>query len=256
MCDPSGGVNWTRISAVVAVFAAVLAVPGPLVAVDQLRDDSNKTPANDGSETLSPSGQLRAIFSVQRKGERNGWRKEVRGVSGDVVQGRVRLRNDSDSRRYENVAMRVVLAPHLSIIGGSVRLVDAEKDVQQKDAPAFGDGYALGRFIPGSTTNLIFDTRLESDFEGCATRLRNYARFSADGLAEERHRNSRPAEANGAASGRSRPCSRRSPLPPTAAADGVLVRRARSAHQGDRHIDADSGGAADAAGAVDEELYA
>jgi hypothetical protein len=133
-------------------------------------------------EPLTLTGKLSLTAEVQRKGNVGKWAAEARGIPGDVVTWLLRVRNNNSDRTYENVAVRVILAPHLTVVPGTVRIYDARQDTRQADDPAFQNGFLLGRFGPGGVRYLAFDTRLEADFAGCSTTVRNLGLVDADGL--------------------------------------------------------------------------
>jgi hypothetical protein len=140
--------------------------------------------SHGGFAERRPNRRLTLTTEVKRKGA-SGWSKEYRAVPGDVVQWLHRIRNGS-SRPFRQVTARTVLAPHLTLIPGSLRLIDASQDRQQSDAPLFGGGLIVGDFPPGGIRYLLFDTRVDATFPGCATRVRLFALVSASGLAEMR----------------------------------------------------------------------
>jgi hypothetical protein len=176
---------------------AVIVGSGPVECAANAAEPPSASPSpapNDGADGSSPAaatarpaewlkrnGRLDVDLQVERKGELGDWDQEVRGVPGDVVTWRSRIRDGSDRVAYDNVVQRMLLAPHLRVIPGSVRLINSENDWQLADTPAFAGGFDIGDFIPGSVEYVMFDTQLRSDFDGCAVRVRNLAAVGADG---------------------------------------------------------------------------
>lgn len=193
---PEKPVDWTRVGSIAGIVAVVLAVPAAAIGFRELSQGS--TPAIVGTTAvpvrivsssssapagpLSHSGTLTVGLTVERKDQPDTWSKEVRGIPGDVVTWNARIRNGNDRIRYEHVVARVVLAPHLAVVPGSVRLISTDGDRQEQDAPAFAGGFDVGSFAPGGTLYLLFDTKLTPDFSGCAVRVENIAVVSADGF--------------------------------------------------------------------------
>lgn len=128
---------------------------------------------------------MRLDSEVRGRGRDDGWRKVVRGSPGDVVQWLVRVKNEADTDLHD-VALRTVLPRHVSLISGSVRLIDASQDTEQPDAPLVKGGVVIGTtFGPGGIRYVVFDTRLEGDFTGCVATVRILHRLSAESRPEK-----------------------------------------------------------------------
>ena len=116
---------------------------------------------------------LQLVKEVKVKGTQ-GWQKEISTKPGTRIQFRLSTKNISNST-LNQVNVRDVLPPHLSVVPGSVRMIDATQDTVQNDAPLFGGGLGLGTYPSGGIRYIIFDTTTNADFSGCTVRLRNLA---------------------------------------------------------------------------------
>lgn len=117
--------------------------------------------------------ELQLTKEVKVKGT-DGWKKEVTTKPGTRVQWRLGTKNISNYT-LNKVNVRDVLPAHLTVVPGSVRLIDANQDTVQNDAPLFGGGLGLGTYPSGGIRYIIFDTTTQGDFSECSVRLRNYA---------------------------------------------------------------------------------
>lgn len=117
---------------------------------------------------------LQLVKEVQIKGEQGKWRKEAAVKPGARVQWRLGTKNIGLDQ-LTNVNVRDVLPPHVDLVPGSVRMIDATQDTVQNDAPLFGGGLGLGTYPSGGIRYIIFDTTTKDDFQGCSVRIRNLA---------------------------------------------------------------------------------
>lgn len=117
--------------------------------------------------------ELQLTKEVKVKGT-DGWSKEISTKPGTRIQWRLGTKNISNST-LNQVNVRDVLPPHLTVVPGSVRMIDATQDTVQNDAPLFGGGLGLGTYPSGGIRYIIFDTTTKDDFSGCTVRLRNLA---------------------------------------------------------------------------------
>lgn len=116
---------------------------------------------------------LQLVKEVKVKGEQ-GWKKEVSTKPGTEVQFRLGTKNISNSTLTE-VNVRDVMPPHVQLVPGSVRMIDANQDTVQKDTPLFGGGFGLGTYPSGGIRYIIFNTVTKDDFSECQVRVRNVA---------------------------------------------------------------------------------
>ncbi len=119
------------------------------------------------------SPNLQLVKEVKVKGDQ-GWKKEVSTKPETEVQWRLGTKNISNSTLTQ-VNVRDVLPPHVKLVPGSVRMIDANQDKVQNDAPLFGGGLGLGTYPSGGIRYIIFNTVTKGDFEGCEVRVRNVA---------------------------------------------------------------------------------
>lgn len=115
------------------------------------------------------------FFKEVRKAGDTAWAKEVNAKPNDEVQYRLATKNISNYN-ITNVNVRDVLPPHVQLVPGSVRIVDASQDTVQNDAPLFGGGIitALNQ-QPGGIRYVVFKAKVLGDFTPCQTRVRNVA---------------------------------------------------------------------------------
>jgi hypothetical protein len=138
-----------------------------------------------GTEVAQPAGLVLST-DVSRKGTKQ-WRKELRVVPGEVVSWRMRAANSGPSPLLD-VVTRTVLAPHLSLISGSMHFLNARADTSLPDARLFFEsGYNAGRYNPGDDSYYLFDTKVVDDFPGCSTRVRTYGVIRARGTGAITH---------------------------------------------------------------------
>ena len=116
---------------------------------------------------------LQLVKEVKVKGA-TGWNKEISTKPNTLIQWRLSTKNISNVT-LNQVNVRDALPAHLSVVPGSVRLIDANQDTVQNDAPLFGGGLGLGTYPSAGIRYIIFDSTVKDDFKECEVRLRNYA---------------------------------------------------------------------------------
>lgn len=103
------------------------------------------------------------------------WTKAVNVKAGDKVQWLVTFNNKGQTD-LDNVHVRDLLPPHLTLVPGSVRYIDAAQDVVQQDNPFFtATGIGFGTWKPNGGFNVRFDTVAKGDFTPCEVVIRNLA---------------------------------------------------------------------------------
>ncbi len=124
--------------------------------------------------TPEQSNELQLVKEVRKAGETD-WKREVQTKPGDRVQWLLSTKN-LGLDTIDEVAVRDVLPPHVSLVNGSVRVIDENGDRVQADAPVFSNGgIGLGTYNSGGGRYVIFDTTVSGDFEECQKRVRNIA---------------------------------------------------------------------------------
>ncbi len=108
---------------------------------------------------------------VRIKGDTT-WHKEVATKPGDTVQWLLTTDNSGDADLH-NIVVRDVLPPHVSLVPGTVKWIDASQNAAQTDQPLFDGGINVGNYAPGGGFYMIFDTTVKGDFEEREVRVRN-----------------------------------------------------------------------------------
>lgn len=98
---------------------------------------------------------------------------------GDTLNWRIFYQN-TGSTDLDNVKVRDVLPPHVSVVPGSVRWIflasdGTTADITQNDTTFFSPGLTFGTWKPNGGFYLRFDTKVLDDFAGCTAGIRNYA---------------------------------------------------------------------------------
>lgn len=127
--------------------------------------------------------KLQLVKEVKIKGQ-EGWKKEVFTKPGTEVQWRLGTKNISNSTLTQ-VNLRDVMPPHVKLVPGSVRIIDANQDTVQKDDPLFGGGFGMGTYPSGGIRYIIFNTITKDDFSSCEVRVRNQAFAKSDQTPKE-----------------------------------------------------------------------
>jgi hypothetical protein len=175
--------KWGRVAAISGIMAVIVGIPTAIVGIRDLAASRRTSTPHTGMRTPGGgSGSLSSELSVTLEGGHGRWQSEWRGAPGQIVDWRLLVSNQTTEKRYENVVMRVALAPHLSVVPGSVRLVNAMSEIPLPDSPLFGGGFDNGAYEPDDNSLVFFATRLESDFGGCSVETRSTAYVSANGV--------------------------------------------------------------------------
>ncbi len=120
---------------------------------------------------------------VRKKGE-SDWKETVTAKPGETVQWLLTTKNTGDSQ-LDEINVRDVLPPHVELVSGTVRRVDASRDQNLQNGPLFSGGYVVGSYGAGSGVYVLFDTKVLDNFETCEVRVRNQA-FVSSKQSEER----------------------------------------------------------------------
>ena len=126
--------------------------------------------------TPEQSTNLQVLKQVKKVGDPTGWHKEVGVKPGDQEQWMLTTKNIALDQ-LTNVQVRDILPPHVALVPGSVKIVNADgKSYDQADAPLFGNGLGLGTYPSGGGRYVLFKTTAKDDFNGCSVRIRNIAK--------------------------------------------------------------------------------
>lgn len=122
--------------------------------------------------------------AIENGAEKDTW-GELESVNpGDRVQWLMTTQNTGEVQ-LDDINVRDVLPPHVELVPGTVRRVDASRDQILQDGPLFDGGYNVGSYGAGSGVYVMFDTVSLGDFEGCEVRVRNRG-FVSSKQTEER----------------------------------------------------------------------
>jgi uncharacterized repeat protein (TIGR01451 family) len=120
--------------------------------------------------SLSITKQVRAVGSTT-------YSKDIAVQPGDKEQWMLTIQNNG-KQNLTGLDVRDLLPPHVSVVPGSVRYIDANQDVVQQDQPLFTTGgidLGTSSWIPTSGFYIRFDTTANDDFDGCSVTVRNLA---------------------------------------------------------------------------------
>lgn len=130
--------------------------------------------------TPEASNELQLVKQVKNVGDTNGWQKEVNSRPGQEEQWLVTTKNVGLDT-LNDVSVRDILPPHLSLVPGSVKIVNADQQsYAQADSPLFGNGLNLGVYPSGGGRYIMFKTKALDDFQGCSVRVRNIAKAKSN----------------------------------------------------------------------------
>lgn len=108
-----------------------------------------------------------------RKAGVTEWAKITNVKPGEKIQWVLTFQNKGQVNMDE-VTISDQLPPHLSLVPGSVRYIDAGQDVAQQDKPLFTTGgINLGTWKPNGGFHVRFDTLAKDDFKDCEVTVRN-----------------------------------------------------------------------------------
>lgn len=122
------------------------------------------------------NANLQVLKQVKKVGDTTGWHKEVAAKPGDTVQWLLTTKNIGLDQ-LTNVQVRDILPPNVSLVPGSVQIVNADQNsYAQQDQPLFGNGLGLGVYPSSGGRYVLFKTTTLGNFEGCSIRDRNIAK--------------------------------------------------------------------------------
>ncbi|MDO8213471.1 hypothetical protein [Conexibacter sp. CPCC 206217] len=195
--SPAAPRRWSRYAIGLGVVAAIAAVALAVIlsgggsdkhgrdvatAVGATRISSTTAAAEEHGFT-SDTARLQLVAQVKLRGETE-WSKEIEVQTGADIQWRLATKNVSNVPLM-SVVVRDVMPPHLRLVPGSVRLIDAQNDRPMKNDPLFAGGFDIGNYERAGTQYIIFDTVTRDDFDGCDVRIRNIAHARSDQTAAE-----------------------------------------------------------------------
>lgn len=111
------------------------------------------------------------------------WSEEAVTKPGDTVQWLLTT-NNSGPVQLDATTVRDILPPHVQLVPGTIKRVDASRNEVLQNGPLFDGGYNLGSYGSGSGFYVMFDTKTLGDFEACEIRIRNRAFMKSDKTAE------------------------------------------------------------------------
>lgn len=120
--------------------------------------------------------QSSSLQKQVRKAGSTTWAKTAAVKPGDKVQWMITFQNKGQTE-FNDVKISDQLPPHLTVVPGSVRYVDAAQDVVQTNyQPLFTTGgINFGTWKPNGGFVVRFDTTAKDDFASCEVSLRNIA---------------------------------------------------------------------------------
>jgi uncharacterized repeat protein (TIGR01451 family) len=119
---------------------------------------------------------------VRKSGEKN-WGEVASTKPGETVQWLLTTENTGPTQ-LDEIRIRDVLPPHVQLVPGTVKRIDASRNQVLEDGPLFDGGYIMGSYASGSGLYTMFDTRVLDNFEGCEIRVRNRGFMSSKQTAE------------------------------------------------------------------------
>ncbi len=134
-------------------------------------------------EEEAPKPELDISKKVRVKGT-SDWKETVDAKPGDTVEWLI----DVDTKGAgvnRNIITRDVLPPHVTLVPGTVRWIDAQQNAVQNDKPLFDGGINVGNYGANSGFYMMFATKVGGDFEECQIRIRNVAYARSDQNPEE-----------------------------------------------------------------------
>lgn len=108
------------------------------------------------------------------EGQKGGWATEVNAKPGEEVEWMLNTKNIGKVAMTD-VVTRDVLPPHMQLVPGTIKFINANGSQILKDGPLFQSGYNAGKYNPEDNTVVIFKTKVLGDFEECEKRVRNVA---------------------------------------------------------------------------------
>ena len=110
----------------------------------------------------------------------NAWGERVDVKPGDTVKWLISFANKGQVD-LNNVTISDKLPPHLQLVPGSVRYIDAAQEVAQQDGPLFTTGgINFTTWKPNGGFYVRFETTAKDDFQECEVAIRNIAYNDTD----------------------------------------------------------------------------
>jgi uncharacterized repeat protein (TIGR01451 family) len=132
-----------------------------------------------------PSHDLQLVKQVKNVGDTTGWKKEVNSKPGQEEQWLLTTKNVGLDP-LTDVSVRDILPPHVALVPGSVKIVNADsQSYAQDDDPLFDNGLNLGEYPSGGGRYIMFKTQALDDFPGCSVRVRNVAKADSNEITNE-----------------------------------------------------------------------
>jgi uncharacterized repeat protein (TIGR01451 family) len=119
---------------------------------------------------------------VRKSGEKN-WGEVSSAKPGDTVQWLLTTENTGPTQ-LDDIRIRDVLPPHVELVPGTVKRIDASRNQVLENGPLFDGGYIMGSYASGSGLYTMFDTKVLDNFETCEVRVRNVGYMSSKQTAE------------------------------------------------------------------------
>lgn len=124
----------------------------------------------------APSVQFNKL--VKNEATSADWGETTTVKPGEKVNWLIELAN-TGSQDLTNVSIDDILPPHLRVVPGSVRYIDAAQDVPQSDGSLFTTGgIGFGTWKPNGGFYVRFQTEALNDFESCQVTVRNIAHYN------------------------------------------------------------------------------
>jgi uncharacterized repeat protein (TIGR01451 family) len=108
-----------------------------------------------------------------RKAGVQEWSKITNVKPGEKIQWVLTFQNKGQTT-FDDVTLSDQLPPHVTLVPGSVRYIDAAQDVPQQDRPLFTTGgINFSTWKPNGGFHVRFDTVAKDDFAACEVTVRN-----------------------------------------------------------------------------------
>jgi uncharacterized repeat protein (TIGR01451 family) len=134
---------------------------------------------------IIPEKKTTVSFTKQvRKSGTSTWGEEASVKPGETVQYLMTTQNTGASQ-IDNATVRDVLPPHVKLVPGTVKRIDATRNSVLQDGPLFDGGYNLGSYGKGSGFYVMFDAKALDNFDTCTVRDRNVAHVKTSQTSEQ-----------------------------------------------------------------------
>ena len=130
---------------------------------------------------VTPAPKPAVTFTKQvNNATADGWMKNVTVKPGDKLKWLLSFK-DTGNTELTNVRISDQLPPHVQLVPGSVRYIDAAQNVVQSDTGLFGTGgINFNKWAPNGGFYVRFETTVKSDFPTCTVNIRNIAYNNTD----------------------------------------------------------------------------